>query len=133
MKFLNVLALLLILAGAINWGLWGFFQFDFVAWLAKGNTTMLARLVYGVVGLAGVWGLGLLGRCKCGCADAAVDAAVKVNVDLAVDAINADLKVLETLATAAECNQFLSPTNCRVLSFNRLIINREVIIRTRYN
>jgi len=67
MKFLNVLALLLIIAGAINWGLWGFFQFDFVAWLAKGNTTMLARLIYGVVGLAGVWGLGLLGRCKCGC------------------------------------------------------------------
>lgn len=67
MKFLNVVALLLIVTGAINWGLWGFFQFDFVAWLAKGNTTMLARLIYGIVGLAGVWGLGFFGRCKCGC------------------------------------------------------------------
>ncbi len=69
MKFLNVLSLILILLGALNWGLWGFFQFDAVAWLAKGNTTGLARLIYSVVGLAGVWGLGFLGKCKalCGC------------------------------------------------------------------
>jgi uncharacterized membrane protein YuzA (DUF378 family) len=71
MKFLNVLALLLILAGALNWGLWGFFQFDFVAWFAHGNTSWLARLCYAVIGLAGVWGLGFLGKCKalCGCCD----------------------------------------------------------------
>lgn len=56
-KILNGLALLLILAGALNWGLWGFFQFDMVAWLCKGNTTGLSRLVYGIIGLAGVWGL----------------------------------------------------------------------------
>ena len=70
-KFLSVLSLLLILAGALNWGLWGFFQFDVVAWLAHGNTTWPARLVYSVVGLAGVWGLGFLGKCKalCGCCD----------------------------------------------------------------
>jgi len=69
MKFLNVLALLLILVGALNWGLWGFFQFDLVAWIANGNTTWFARLIYAVVGLAGVWGLGFLGRLKaiCGC------------------------------------------------------------------
>lgn len=67
MKFLNVLSLILILVGALNWGLWGFFQFDLVAWIAKGNTTMLARLIYAVVGLAGVWGLGFLGKCKALC------------------------------------------------------------------
>ncbi len=66
-KFLNVLALLLILVGAINWGLWGFFQFDFVAWFAHGNTSWLARLCYSVIGLAGVWGLGFLGKCKALC------------------------------------------------------------------
>jgi len=69
MKGLNVLSLILILVGALNWGLWGFFQFDLVAWIANGNTTWLARFVYSVVGLAGVWGLGFLGKCKalCGC------------------------------------------------------------------
>ncbi len=69
MKILNFLALLLILIGALNWGLWGFFQFDLVAWLAKGNTNGTARFIYSVVGLAGVWGLGFLSKCKaiCGC------------------------------------------------------------------
>jgi uncharacterized membrane protein YuzA (DUF378 family) len=63
-KVLNVFSLILILAGAINWGLWGFFQFDFVAWLCKGNTNWLARLIYAIIGLGGVWGLRLLGMCK---------------------------------------------------------------------
>ncbi len=67
MKLLNFLALILIILGAINWGLWGFFQFDVVAWLAKGNTTWLARFIYAIVGLAGVWGLGFLGKCKAIC------------------------------------------------------------------
>ena len=67
MKFLSVLALILILVGAINWGLWGFFQFDLVAWIAKGNTNWLARLIYSLVGLAGVWGLRFLGKCKALC------------------------------------------------------------------
>ena len=67
MKFLNYLALILIIVGALNWGLWGFFQFDLVAWIAKGNTTWLARLIYAVVGLAGVWSLGFLSKCKCMC------------------------------------------------------------------
>lgn len=71
MKCLNFLALILIIVGALNWGLWGFFQFDVVAWIAHGNTTWLARLIYAVVGLAGVWSLGFLGKCKaiCGCCD----------------------------------------------------------------
>jgi uncharacterized protein len=73
MKLLNVLALLLILVGAINWGLWGFFQFDFIAWIAKGNTNWMARMMYGVVGLAGVWGLKFLGKCKAICCDSHKD------------------------------------------------------------
>jgi uncharacterized protein len=69
MKILRGIALLLVLIGAINWGLWGFFQFDLVAWLCGGNTSWLSRLVYAIVGLAGVWNLRLLGKCKmiCGC------------------------------------------------------------------
>lgn len=64
---LNVFALILVLIGAINWGLWGFFQFDLVAWLFEGNTTALSRLVYAVIGLAGVWSLRLLCMCKTLC------------------------------------------------------------------
>ncbi len=67
MKCLNVVSLLLIIVGALNWGLWGFFQFDLVAFLFGGNTTWMSRLVYGIVGLAGVWSLGFLGKCKALC------------------------------------------------------------------
>lgn len=69
MKCLNILALLLIIIGALNWGLWGFFQFDFVAWLFKGNTTGLSRVIYSIIGLAGVWSLGFLGKCRALCCD----------------------------------------------------------------
>ena len=64
MKKLNCLCLVLILIGAINWGLWGFFQFDLVAWIAHGNTNGIARTIYSIVGLAGVWGLGFLSKNK---------------------------------------------------------------------
>ncbi|MBI3211495.1 MAG: DUF378 domain-containing protein [Simkania negevensis] len=64
MKVISFIALVLILVGAINWGLWGFFQFDIVAYLFGGNSTWLSRLVYAIVGLAGIWGLSFLGKCK---------------------------------------------------------------------
>jgi uncharacterized protein len=68
-KMVSCLSLLLIIIGALNWGLWGFFQFDIVAWLTKGNTNWAARLIYAIIGLAGVWSIGFLGKCKncCGC------------------------------------------------------------------
>ena len=69
MKKVNFLALILVLIGALNWGLWGFFQFDLVAWACNGNTNGIARSIYAIVGLGGVWGLGFLSKCKeiCGC------------------------------------------------------------------
>lgn len=67
MKAINVISLILILVGALNWGLWGFFQFDFVAWLFGGDSTWLSRLVYAIVGIAGLWGLSFLGKCKALC------------------------------------------------------------------
>ncbi len=67
MKVINFIALILILVGALNWGLWGFFQFDLVASIFGGNTTWLARLVYSLVGLSGLWGLSFLGKCKAIC------------------------------------------------------------------
>lgn len=64
MKGISVIALILILIGALNWGLWGFFQFDFVAWLFGGDSTWLARLIYALIGLSGLWGLSFLVKCK---------------------------------------------------------------------
>lgn len=70
MKALNVVAFILVIIGAINWGLWGFFQFDLVAWLFGGNTTGLSRVIYGIIGLAGLWTIRSLGCCckaMCSC------------------------------------------------------------------
>jgi len=68
---MNILALTLIILGALNWGLWGFFQFDLVAWIFHGNTIWLSRIVYSIIGLAGIWGLRFFCKCKplCCCHD----------------------------------------------------------------
>lgn len=67
MKALKCIALILVIVGALNWGLWGFFQFDLVAWLCGGNTTGTARLIYSLVGLSGLWSISLLCRWKACC------------------------------------------------------------------
>lgn len=56
MKILNTIVLVLIIIGAVNWGLIALFSFDLVAWLF-GSMTMLSRLVYGLVGIAGLWAI----------------------------------------------------------------------------
>lgn len=55
-------ALILSIIGAINWGLIGIFRFDLVAWLFGGQTAVLSRIVYTLVGLAGLWCISLLFR-----------------------------------------------------------------------
>lgn len=62
MKSLNVLALALMVIGAVNWGLWGLFQFDLVAAIFGGQDAVLSRIVYVIVGIAGVYGLALFGQ-----------------------------------------------------------------------
>lgn len=49
------LSLALVIIGALNWGLIGLFQFDLVAWLFGGQGSLFSRIVYTVVGLAGLW------------------------------------------------------------------------------
>jgi MYXO-CTERM domain-containing protein len=56
------LALALVVIGALNWGLVGLAQFDLVATLFGGQTAPLSRIVYGLVGLAGVALLALRSR-----------------------------------------------------------------------
>ncbi|MDO4372387.1 MAG: DUF378 domain-containing protein [Clostridia bacterium] len=60
--FVNKFALALTIIGGINWGLIGLFRFDLVAWIFGGSTTIGSRIVYGLVGLAALWCIGLLFR-----------------------------------------------------------------------
>ncbi len=63
MKALKTVSKILVIIGALNWGLWGFFQFDLVAFLFGGMSSVLSRIVYGLVGLAGIWQI----RCWASC------------------------------------------------------------------
>jgi uncharacterized protein len=58
MKGLNVLALILVIVGALNWGLVALFEWDLVAEIfgeTFGTTNIATRIVYGLVGLAGLY------------------------------------------------------------------------------
>ena len=59
---LDTLSLILSIIGCVNWGLVGIFQFDLVAWLFGGVDSLLSRIIYTLVGLAGVWCISLLFR-----------------------------------------------------------------------
>lgn len=54
------LALVLVIIGALNWGLIGLFQFDLIATLF--GVGMLPRIILGIVGIAGLWCISLLFR-----------------------------------------------------------------------
>ena len=54
--------LALIIIGALNWGLIGFFRYDLVAAIFGGQLTMVSRSVFALVGLAGLWAISLLFR-----------------------------------------------------------------------
>ena len=55
MKPIDLLATILLVVGGLNWGLWGVFEFDLVATIFGGNTAVLAKVVYSVVGLAAIY------------------------------------------------------------------------------
>lgn len=71
MKCLRFIAMLLIVIGALNWGLVGFFEYNLVADIFGGEMSMGARIVFAIVGLAGLWGITMLCcrgcRCKGSC------------------------------------------------------------------
>ena len=56
------IALTLVIIGAINWGLIGFFQFDLVSTLFGGASFWLTRIIFALVGIAGLYTLSLYGR-----------------------------------------------------------------------
>jgi uncharacterized membrane protein YuzA (DUF378 family) len=57
MHVLNIVTLVLLIVGGLNWGLVGLFQFDLVAALFGGQNSALSRLVYILVGVSAVWQL----------------------------------------------------------------------------
>ena len=54
--------LTLLIIGGLNWGLVGLFEFDLVAWMLGGATSVLSRIVYVLVGISAVWCSTLLFR-----------------------------------------------------------------------
>lgn len=62
-KVLDYTLLTLVIIGAINWGLIGFFRFDLVAFIF-GNMSWLSRIIYALVGISGLYLLSVYGRIK---------------------------------------------------------------------
>ena len=59
---MDTVSLILVIIGAINWGLVGLAKFDLVAWIFGGQTAVVSRIIYALVGLAGLWCITLLFR-----------------------------------------------------------------------
>ena len=57
---MNKLSLILVIIGAINWLLIGLFKFDLVGMLFGGQASVLSRIIFVIVGLAGLWCISLL-------------------------------------------------------------------------
>ena len=58
------IALILTVIGALNWGIIGIFNFDIVAWICGGPMSVVSRIVYTIVALAGIWCITLIFRAR---------------------------------------------------------------------
>ena len=61
MKAIDYIVLVLVIIGAINWGLVGFFGLDLVAFLF-GSMSVLSRIIYAVIGICGLYAITFCGR-----------------------------------------------------------------------
>lgn len=59
---MNRLVLILVVAGALNWFAAGVFQVDMIAAVFGGQAAVGARIVYSIIGLAGIWAVSFWGR-----------------------------------------------------------------------
>ena len=57
---LDKIALTLVVIGAVNWGSVGLFGFDIVGFLFGGASSLLSRIIFTLVGLAGLWCISIL-------------------------------------------------------------------------
>lgn len=62
-NWLDIVCLLLIIVGAINWGLVGFFNLDLIS-VIFGNMSMITRIIFAVVGLSGIYSFVLFWKLK---------------------------------------------------------------------
>lgn len=62
-KGLDYTLLALVIIGAVNWGLIGFFRFDLVAFLF-GEMSWLSRIIYALVGISGLYLISAFGRIR---------------------------------------------------------------------
>ena len=70
MCLIRCISLLLVIIGALNWGLVGIFQYDLVADIFGGTTAAASRVVYALIGLSGLYSISLLFvkciyKCRC--------------------------------------------------------------------
>lgn len=63
MKILDSIVLFLVIIGAVNWGLVGFFQFDLVAAIF-GDMSMFSRIIYAVIGICGLYSISFFTKDK---------------------------------------------------------------------
>lgn len=56
------IALVIAIIGALNWGSIGLFRFDIVAWMFGGQGSLVSRIIYTIVALAGLWLISMLFR-----------------------------------------------------------------------
>lgn len=61
-RMFDKICLILVIIGSLNWGLVGLFEFDLVAWAFGGATSIISRIIYTVIALAGIWCISLLFR-----------------------------------------------------------------------
>jgi uncharacterized membrane protein YuzA (DUF378 family) len=61
---LDRIALIIVIIGALNWLLVGVLSFDLVATIFGGQTALISRIIYTLVGIAGIWAISLLVRPK---------------------------------------------------------------------
>ncbi|WP_076850161.1 DUF378 domain-containing protein [Rubeoparvulum massiliense] len=55
-------ALAMVIIGGINWGLIGFFQYDLVAALFGGQSGLISRIIYAIVGISALYAISLFFR-----------------------------------------------------------------------
>ncbi len=61
---LDNIALVLVIVGALNWGSIGLFGVDIVGTIFGGQLALVSRIIYAVVGLAGLWSITMLFKDK---------------------------------------------------------------------
>jgi len=57
---MDKIALILVIVGALNWLLVGLFGFDLIGWIFGGQLALMSRIIFIIVGLAGLWSIKFL-------------------------------------------------------------------------